>query len=129
MLIYGALLVLDVIVIAYFVAIGASGAAYITISIVGLVGLLLAHHVWQHVRDLRAPLVETEGQILRKWKRADLVIAWDSHYINVERSVFKIATIDYHLVEEGMYATIVHFPRTLTVVSVHAVQKERIRTP
>ncbi len=68
---------------------GASGGAYVTITIVGLVGLLLAYHVYQHVRDLGAPLAESEGLVTRKWTRADLIIAMQSYYVTVGRTVFR----------------------------------------
>ena len=89
MLIYAGLLLLDLGFLYLIAASGASGAAYITLTIVSLVGLLLAYHVWQHIRDLGSPLAETEGAILRKWSRAEFIIAWQNYYIYVEHAVFK----------------------------------------
>ncbi|MBI5287454.1 MAG: hypothetical protein HY873_00610 [Chloroflexi bacterium] len=121
MVIYAVLLAADALVVAYAVREGVHGIGYVTVSIVGVVGLLLAYQVWQHLRDLGSPLAETEGVVLRKWQRADLVIAWQSFYIQIGRAIFKVQPLDYHLLESEMYVKIVHFPRTLNVVSVHEI--------
>lgn len=125
MLIYAGLLFLDVAFVYLIASSGASGAAYITLTIVSLVGLLLAYHVWQHFRDLASPLAETEGAILRKWSRAEFIIAWQSYYIYVDHAVFKLGPIDYALLDEAMYVKVVHFPRTLNVVSAHEFRGPR----
>src|SRR5438105_4332953 len=95
MLIYLALFVTDSLVVNYIDVNGDSGGAYVTLSIVGLVGLLLAYQTLQHIRDLNAPLAESEGVIIRKWTRADLIIAMQSYYITVDRVVFRIKPEDY----------------------------------
>ncbi len=122
--IYLLLLAVDVLVMSYIIASGEGGGAYVTLSIVGAVGLLLAYHVAQHLRDLGAPLAESEAVINRKWSRADLIIAWHSYYITVGRTVFRVKPEDYVLLNEGMYVKVVHFPSTLNVVSVHEAPKE-----
>jgi len=127
--IYGLLLGVDVLVLVYIVANGAGGGAYITLSIVGLVGLLLAYHVYQHVRDLGAPLVESQGLVTRKWTRADLIIAMQSYYVTVERTVFRLRPEEYIHIDTGMYAKVVHFPNTLNVVSIHEVLDMRPAEP
>lgn len=115
--IYAAVLAADLLFVYLLVASGAGGGAYITLTIVALVGLLVAYNVVQHVRDLNAPLVETEGIVVRKWSRAEFIVAWQSNYIHVGRGVFKLGPVDYALIDEHMYVRIVHFPRTLHVVS------------
>lgn len=123
MLIYIALLALDALVVYYIVANGEGGGAYVTLSIVALVGLLLAYQVVQHVRDLNASLAETEGPILRKWDRADLIIAMQSYYVTVGGTVFRVRPENYIHLSEAMHVKIVHFPNTLGVVSVHEAPK------
>jgi hypothetical protein len=125
MLMYAAVLVAAVLVIVLIIGSGAGGGAYVTVSIVGAVGLLLAHQVWQHVLDMGSPLAESEGEVLRKWKRSELIIAWDSYYLNVDRAIFRVRPEDYIQVDVGMYVKVVHFPRTLQVVSVHEVLRAR----
>ena len=119
--IYTLLLAVDVVLLGFIIVNGASGGAYVTLSIVGLVALLLGYHAWQHVRDLGAPLVESEGLVTRKWSRADLIVAMQSYYIMVERVVYRLRPEDYIHLEEGMYVKIVHSPHSLNVVSVHEV--------
>ena len=119
MLIYLLLLAVDVLAVYYIAANGAGGGAYITLSVVVAVGVLLAYHVWQHARDLGSPLAESEGIVTRKWSRADLIIVWHSYYVTVERTVFRLKPEDWILLEEGMHVKVVHFPSTLNVVSVH----------
>ena len=119
--IYSLLLAVDVVVLSFIAASGASGGAYVTLAIIGLVGLLLGYHVLQHVRDLGAPLAESEGLVTRKWTRADLIVAMQSYYVMVERVVYRVRPEDFIHLEEGMFVKIVHFPHSLNVVSVHEV--------
>lgn len=123
LIIYAALLFAAVVVVTYIAGNLAGGFGYVTLSVVALVGLLIAYQVLQYIRDLNAPLAESDGVILRKWKRADLIIALQSFYITVDRAVFRITAEDYVLVDEGMYVKVVHFPNTLTVVSLHEMMR------
>ena len=41
--------------------------------------------------------------------------------MTVGRTVFRVAPEDHIMVDEGMVVKVVHFPRTLNVVSVHEV--------
>jgi len=116
---YVALLLTDALVVYYIASSGTTGGAYVTLSVVGLVGLLLAYQVLLHVRDLGAALAEAEGVILRKWSRADLIVAMQSYYITVGRTVYRVKPEDYIHLNEQMYVKVVHFPNTLTVVTVH----------
>jgi xanthosine utilization system XapX-like protein len=119
MLIYLLLLAVDLLVVVSIAVNGESGGAFVTLSIVGLVGLLLAYHVLQHIQDLGSPLAESEGVINRLWTRADLIIAWQSYYMLVGRTVFRVKPEDYIRLKTEMYVKVVHFPRTLNVVTVH----------
>lgn len=123
LLIYGALLAAAAAVIGYIISARASGAAYVTLTIVGGIGILLAYQVVQHWRDLRLPLAESEGIVQRKWSRADLIIAWHSYYLTVDRTVFRVQPEDYVNIDEGMYVKVVHFPNTLNVVSIHEIMR------
>jgi hypothetical protein len=122
LLIYGAFLAADLLVIGWVLSRGIQGPAYVTTSIVAVVGLMLLYQVVQHARDLRAALAESEGMVTRKWKNADLIIAWDSYYIRVDRYVFRIKPEQYIEVRENSYVKVVHFPHTLNVVSIHELR-------
>ena len=121
MLFYIAFLALDALVFYYIASSDPGGAGYVTLTGVGVVGLLLAFQIWMHIRDIGSPLAESEGVVHRKWARAVLIIVWHSYYINVERRVFRLHPEDHVMLDEGMYVKVVHFPRTLHVVSVHEV--------
>ena len=122
-LIYAILLIADLVVIAYILAGASSGGAIVTLSVVGVVGLLLAYQVLQHIRDLNAPLAESEGAVQRKWTRADLIIAMQSYYVTVDGTVFRLKPEDHLLVDVGMFVKVVHFPHTLNVVSIHEMAR------
>ena len=135
MLIYAALLAVAVVVVAWIAAPGPARPAFVTMSVVAVVGLLLAYQTWAHLRDLREPLVESVGTVQRIWSRADLIIAWHSYYATVDRTVFRLQPEDYVLIEdrwralgrldppEDLFVKVVHFPRTLNVVSIHEVMR------
>jgi hypothetical protein len=124
MAIYTAFLIPAVAVAYYIASAGPHGVGYLTLTIAGVLSLMLAYQVVQHYRDLRAPLVETVGTIQRKWTRADLIIAWQSFYFVIDRTVFRVRPEDYLNPDfnEGAMVKVVHFPHTLNVVSVHALK-------
>ena len=122
LLIYTALFAVDVLFVYYIViSTGARGGAFVSVSIVGVVGLLLGYQVVQHFRDMQTPLAESQGVVDRKWERADLIVALKSQYITMGRTVYRVKREDYDVLEEGMYVKIVHFPNTLNVVTIHEV--------
>lgn len=123
-LIYSAFLAVDVAVIVYIVVARVSNAAFITLAIVAIVGLLLLYQVVQHVRDFGASPVETDGVVQRKWRRADLIIAMDSYYLTVDRTVFRVKPEDWIHIEEAMPVAVVHFPHTQSVVSVREARRD-----
>jgi xanthosine utilization system XapX-like protein len=117
------LLFLAAAVVVYYIATNReSNLAFVSLSIVGIVGLLLGYYVYQHLRDLMSSLTESEGVILRKWSRADIPFLLQGYYIAVNRTVFRVQAEDYLHLREEMYVKIVHFPHTLNVVSVHEVR-------
>ncbi len=133
LIIYAALLVADLATVIWIATSDPARPAYVTMSVVAVVGLLLAHQVYAHYRDLREPLAESEGTLHRVWSRADLIIAWHSYYVKVDRTVFRLRPEEYVLIEDGwrslgrldppqdMYVKVVHFPHTLTVVVIHEI--------
>jgi hypothetical protein len=110
--------------IAWVIVNAASGAAFITVAIAGAIALLLGYYVFQHLLDLRASAVEHVGPIMKKWSRADLIIAWQSYYIIVDRKVFQVQPEQYVHLEAGQRARVVHFPHTLRVISAERVREE-----
>ncbi len=126
---YSAFLALDVVALSYIIVSGPGGAGYVSLAIVGVIGLLLTLQVWMHIRDIAAPPAETLGVIQKRWSRADLIIVWHSYYIAVERRVFRLRPEDHVLLEVGMRVNVVHFPRTLHVVSISEVRRDPSQPP
>ncbi len=122
MLIYAVILAGDVYLLYFIATNGPHGVGYVTLAVAAVVGLLLAHQVWMQFRDLRAPLTESEGVVQKKWSRAELLIVWHSYYVAVDRRMFRLEPEDHVMVDEEMYVKIVHFPRTLNVVSIEEVR-------
>jgi hypothetical protein len=129
LLVYGALFAIDATVVWYILSSGVQGGGYITLSIFVVVGMMLGYQVFEHLMDLRAPLAESEGVVLRKWKRAELIIFWDSYYVNVDRAMFRVRPEDYVHLDESMYVKVVHFPHTLGVVSIHEMRPPTTADP
>ena len=117
--VYLALFLADAAVISYLVSLGLQGVRYVTLSVVGVVGLLLLYQVVQHLRDLDAPLAESVGHVTKKWARADLFVAMQGHYIAVDRAIFRIPAEDWAHIALGAYVKVVHLPNTFGFVSVH----------
>jgi hypothetical protein len=127
MVAYSIMLLGDLAIVSWLATLG----AYIAIAFFGAIGLLLAYQVVQHYRDLREPLAESEGAVSRVWSRADLIIAWHSYYITVGRGVYRLQPEEYVLLEDRwralsrldppqqLYVKVVHFPHTMTAISVH----------
>ena len=120
-LLYSVFLALDIAVIVLILIVRTGDAAFITLAFVAFVGILLVFQVVQHVRDLRAPLIETDGVVIRKWKRADLIIAMEGYYLTVGRKVFRVRPEDWIHIDEMMRVRVVHYPHTLNVASVREV--------
>jgi hypothetical protein len=100
---------------------GASGLIF-TLILLSLAALLTGHQSWQSLRDLRTSPQVSSGPIARKWRRADLFIL-RSHYIFVDRSVYKVTPMIYAELEEGESVSVTHYPHTNTVVSVELEER------
>ncbi|HYM14280.1 MAG TPA: hypothetical protein VEZ14_01825 [Dehalococcoidia bacterium] len=114
---YGALLLASLAGAVWIGANAASGAALVPLVFAAAMALLLGYYVLQHLRDLGAQPVEREGAVTRRWSRADLLIAMQSYYISVDRTVFRVRPEDYIHMDEGARVRVVHFPHTLQVIS------------
>jgi hypothetical protein len=115
-LLYAALTALDGTVVWYIVSSGVRGIGYVSLTLVSAFGLLLLAQLVSHARDLRGDSVQTEGEILRKWQRAELFVAWPSYFIQIQRSIFRITPQDYILLQEGQHVTVSHFRHTNNVL-------------
>jgi predicted RNA-binding protein with RPS1 domain len=56
--------------------------------IFGLVGALTGYQAWQYIKDLRAPPMEFQGEVVRKWHKGNLLLLFmPSYYIMVDGKV------------------------------------------
>lgn len=120
-LLYGAVVAGDAAVIWYIITRGVQGIGYVSLTLVAVFGLLVFTQLLSHLRDLFAPPVETEGEILRMWHRAELVIAWPSYFIQIDRAIFRIPARDYLLLKEGEWVRVAHFRYTANVIAMQPV--------
>lgn len=118
-ILYALLFVADALVFYLILVNRQSPGAFFSLFLVGAVGLLLGYQFVQYARDVGAPLAESEGIVTRKWQRAELLIAWQSYYVTIERTVFRVRPEDYLELTEGRLVKVVHLPHTLNIVSIH----------
>lgn len=100
---------------------GMSGLV-VTLILLVLAALLTGYQSIQALRDLRGSPHVASGSIARKWSRADLFIM-RSHYIYVDRSVYKVSPLIYAELEEGDAVSVTHYPHTNTVISVELEER------
>ena len=69
----------------------AAGLATSAWCLVVLFGRVAGHPTrWRTCGTCAASPITTEGEILRKWQRAELIIAWQSYFIQIERKIFRV---------------------------------------
>jgi hypothetical protein len=141
MIIYGVLFLPAVTVVLWIATSEPMGFAYFSMSVAGVLAVVLGYQAYAHYQDMRSPLAETEGIVLRVWSRADLIVAWHSYWVSVGRKVFRLQPEDYVQVEDrfrtlsrldppvDMYVKVVHFPLTLNVVSIHEIRQPPAESP
>jgi hypothetical protein len=102
---------------------GGEPGLLVTLAVAGLAAVLTGYQSIQSLRDLAAEPRTSRGSIRRKWSRSDFLIA-RSHYIYVDKSVFKIDPITFVELEDGDVVSVLHYPHTNTVVSVGTEESE-----
>jgi hypothetical protein len=88
----------------------------------GGVAALLGYQSVQAIRDLFAPLVETEGRVERRWSRNEYFIMRND-YVVVRGSVFRIEPERALQIEPGDTVRVVHYPHTDTVETIDILQR------
>lgn len=98
-------------------AAGTINAGILLTVIEALVTLLFAYQSIQALRDLGADLETTYGVITRRWSKMDLFVS-RSHYIAVNRNIFRIPVVDWYHLAENDTVTVTHYPHTGAVASI-----------
>jgi predicted RNA-binding protein with RPS1 domain len=71
----------------YNIAIGNTGFLFM-LTIFGLVGVLTGYQGWQYIKDLKAPPMDFQGEVVRKWHKGNLLFFFmPSYYIMVDSRV------------------------------------------
>jgi hypothetical protein len=74
-------------VAVYNIASGDWGFLFM-LALFGLVGVLTAYQGWQYVKDLKAPPMGFEGEVVRKWHKGNVLLFFmPSYYIMVDSRV------------------------------------------
>ena len=102
-------------------------------AIIGMILLagmafLFGYQSVQSLRDLSAAPRTVTGVITRRWTKRDAFVA-KSHYITVERAIYRIPVESYLDLLERDTVTIVAYPHTGTVVSVERAARPDVEQP
>ena len=101
---------------------GHGGGGIVLLVVVSFMALLLGFQSIQSLRDLRSQPIVTKGEVLRKWRRAELLV-FPTHYVYVNRSMFRVAPLVYQQLQTGDRVAVRHYRHTATVVSIERVQQ------
>jgi hypothetical protein len=110
------------VVLTVLSAIGVINAGGVLTVIEALLTLLFIYQATQALRDLRSPLLRTEGVVTRRWSRMDFFVT-RSHYIAIGRKIFNLPAADWYQVEENAQIALLHYPHTGTVARVERIPK------
>jgi hypothetical protein len=117
-LIYSAFATVSLVLVAislYNIVTGDSGLIVMFV-VFGFVGFLTTYHARNYLRDLSARPVEREGDILKKWHKANFAIFFfPSYYIMVEKDIFSVSKEEYAMLLEDDLVRVTCYPHSLTV--------------
>jgi len=123
--IYTPILILAVAVwgaaLAGVVAAGGGGGIFLLLLLT-IVVFLAGFQSIQSLRDLWSSPVTSEGPVIRKWRRAELLV-FPNYYLYVNRSVFRVPALMYQAIEQGDVVAITHYPHTATVIEVKRIRR------
>jgi hypothetical protein len=96
--------------------------APVAMVLLAVVGFLFGYQSIQSLRDLREQPQTVSGVVERRWTKRDAFVA-KSHYIAVNKGIFRIPIESYLDVKQGDTVTVVAYPHTGTVVSVDRTER------
>jgi hypothetical protein len=102
--------------ISLYSMVNGDGGLVVMFCVFGLIGFLTTYHAKNYLRDLRAKPVQHEGDILRKWHKANFAIFFfPSYYIMVENNIYSVSKEEYAMLLEDDLVRITCYPHSLTV--------------
>jgi hypothetical protein len=113
---FWALLSLALVLLATYKIVTEDAGYLVMFSVFLLIGLLTGYQARHYLSDISKRPVISEGEILRKWHKGNLLIfLFPSFYVFVDDKVFSIPRQDYALLLEDDMVRISHYPGSLTV--------------
>lgn len=105
-----------------FNALDGNGGAWFGFSLLALIGLLSGYSALSAWRDLFTEPMESTGQIVRKWRKADFLFFFRAHYVLIDtigqKRVLRIRPDIYQeMPETGGWVWIEHYPHTNALVA------------
>ncbi len=107
--------------LAGVVSAGGGGGIFLVLLLT-IVVFLAGFQSIQSLRDLRSSPVTSEGPLIRKWRRSELLF-FPTCYFYVNRNVFRVPLLLYKEIEQGDIVAITHYPHTSTVVEVKRIRR------
>ena len=109
-------------VLLLFSALDGNGGAWFGFSLLALIGLLSGYSALSAWRDQFSEPIESTGQVVRKWRKADFLFLFRAHYVLVdaigEKRVFRLRPDIYQeMPEVGGWVWLEHYPHTNSLVA------------
>jgi hypothetical protein len=113
---FWALISLAMVSLALFKIFTEDSGYVVMLGVFGFIGALTGYQARHYLSDLSKEPVVSEGEILRKWHKGNLLIfLFPSYYVFVDDKIFSIPRQDYALLLETDMVRISHYPGSLTV--------------
>jgi hypothetical protein len=113
---FWALLSLALVLLATYKILTEDSGYLVMFCVFGLIGALTGYQARHYLGDISKRPVVSEGEILRKWTKGNLLIVlFPSCYVYVDEKIFSIPVRDYKLLLETDLVRISHYPGSLTV--------------
>ena len=113
---FWALLSFAIVLLAVYKIVTEDSGYLVMFFVFGFIGALTGYQARHYLSDLGKAPVLSEGEILRKWHKGNLLIfLFPSFYVYVDDKIFSIPRQDYALLLETDMVRISHYPGSLTV--------------
>lgn len=102
-------------------ATGGDSGTWFLLVVLAVFSLLLGFQASHSLRDVLGEPLETTGAVARTWSRTDSFVV-KSHYIRIERKLFRLNSAMHREVEVGDLVWLRFFPHSGTVIALEKRQ-------